>query len=373
MKRIFFVAGERSGDTHGASLIRALRALDPSLQCEGLGGQLMAEAGMALRQDLAGQAIMGFAEVIKRLLPLRRLLLDTIEYLRAARPDAVVLIDYPGMNIRIAKAAHALGIPVVYYISPQVWAWKKNRIHTLARVVNKMLVILPFEEALFRNVGMDCTYVGHPLLDHLETRPASNETSEDLVIGLLPGSREQEIARLMHPMLAVAEGIRACYPHARFIAPCVNEERAQQVRAVIKDFPMEVRVDVMHDVLAKARFCLVASGTATLETALFNVPMIITYKVGMLNYWLARWFIRGITHIGIVNILMGRGIVPEFLQQDAVPEKMLPKALELIGDTPARRTMLDDFAELRHLLGDTGASDRAAREILALLKGDKHG
>lgn len=373
MKRIFFVAGERSGDTHGASLIRALRALDPSLQCEGLGGQLMAEAGMALRQDLAGQAIMGFAEVIKRLLPLRRLLLETVDYLRSTRPDAVVLIDYPGMNIRIAKAAHALGIPVVYYISPQVWAWKKNRIYTLARVVRKMLVILPFEEALYRSAGVDCTYVGHPLLDHLENRQASYETCGDLVVGLLPGSREQEIARLMHPMLAVAEGIRACYPHARFITPCVSEERAQQVRSASKDFPMEVRVGAMHEVLAQARFCLVASGTATLETALFNVPMIIVYKVGMLNYWLARWFIRGITHIGIVNILMGRGIVSEFLQQDAVPEKILPKALELLADTPARHQMLEDYAELRRILGDTGASDRAAREILALLKGDEHG
>lgn len=372
MKRIFFVAGERSGDIHGASLIRALRAADSTVHCEGLGGQLMAEAGMALRQDLAGQAIMGFSEVIKQLLPLRRLLLDTGRHLRETRPDAVVLIDYPGFNIRIAKAAHALGIPVVYYISPQVWAWKKNRIHTLARVVDKMLVILPFEEALYRNAGVDCTYVGHPLLDHIETGQTDGDKKEPLVIGLLPGSREQEIARLMHPMAAAAAGIRACYPHARFVTPCVNEDRARQVRALLGDFPIEVRVGGMHDVLARARFCLVASGTATLETALFNVPMIIVYKVGSMNYWLARWFIRGITHIGLVNILMGRGIVPEYIQQEAVPEKMLPKALELIADTPARGQMLKDYAELRHLLGDRGASERAAHEILALIEGRQH-
>lgn len=373
MTRIFFVAGERSGDIHGASLIRALRTAAPSVQCEGLGGQLMAEAGMGLRFDLAGQAIMGFSEVITHILPLRRLLLETVAHVGATRPDAVVLIDYPGFNIRLAKAAHRQGIPVIYYISPQVWAWKKSRIHVLARYVDKMLVIFPFEESIYRAVGMDCVYVGHPLLDHVAEREEAERREGDLVIGVLPGSREQEIARLLGPMIGVAERIRAVYPHARFLTPCVNEARATQVKAWVKDFPLEVQVSRMAEVLSRARFCLVASGTATLETALFNVPMVIMYKVGFVNYWLARWLIQGVRHIGIVNILAGREIVPEYIQQNAAPETILPKALELIADTPARAQMLADFAEVRSILGEQGASERAAGEILTFLKGGKHG
>ncbi|HDP35572.1 MAG TPA: lipid-A-disaccharide synthase, partial [Candidatus Hydrogenedentes bacterium] len=167
MKRIFFIAGESSGDMHGANLIRALRACAPDIHCEGLGGARMADAGMELFYDLAGDGIMGFVEVLKKALPIRRLFLDTLERLRRNPPDCLVLIDYPGFNIRVAKAAHALGIPVVYYISPQVWAWKKKRMDTLARVVRKMLVIFPFEEELYRDKGVDCVYVGHPLADQI--------------------------------------------------------------------------------------------------------------------------------------------------------------------------------------------------------------
>lgn len=373
MTRIFLVAGERSGDIHGANLVRALHTLDPAICCEGLGGRLMEEAGMALRYDLAGEAIMGFSEVIKRLVPLRRLFLDTLAHLRATPPDVLVLIDYPGFNIRLAKEAHALGIPVVYYISPQIWAWKKNRIHTIARCVDKMLVILPFEEELYRRVGLDCVYVGHPLLDQVAGLLSDKPEEDELVIGLLPGSREQEIARLMSAMIATAEGVRACYPHAHFITPCVDEPRAAQVRSLAGDFPLDVRLGGMHDVLKQARFCMVASGTATLETALFDVPMVIMYKASFINYWLARWLVKGITHIGIVNILMGRGIVPEYIQGDAEASKILPKALELIADTPAREAMLHDFSELRTLLGGQGASARAAQEIVASAKGRKHG
>jgi lipid-A-disaccharide synthase len=371
--RLFFVAGERSGDTHGANLIRALRAQAPQIECEGLGGQLMEEAGMTLRHDLAGKAIMGFSEVIRQLRPISRLFLDTVAHLRATRPDALVLIDYPGFNIRLAKKAHAMGIPVIYYISPQIWAWKKGRIHTLKRCIDKMLVILPFEEKFYHDAGMDCMYVGHPLLDHIASDADSARENTDLVIGLLPGSREQEIERLMAVMSATAEGILARFPQARFVVPCVDETRAAQVRALAGALPIDVRVGGMYDLLCQARFCMVASGTATLETALFNVPMMIVYKVSRLNYWLARWLVKGISHIGIVNILMGRGIVPEYIQHEAVFEKMLPKALELIGDTPARAQMLLDYAELRKTVGGAGASARAAEQIIAVAEQRKHG
>ena len=367
MKRLFFVAGERSGDTHGAHLIQALRRQDPSIECEGLGGQMMRAAGMTLRHDLAGQAIMGFTEVVKHFPAIRRLMRETVDHLRETRPDALVLIDYPGFNLHLARQAHELGIPVIYYVSPQIWAWKKKRIHTIQRCIRKMLVIFPFEEEFYRKAGVDCAYVGHPLLDHV-AQTANEPAAEDgMVIGILPGSRQQEIARLMQPMIATAGGIRERYPEARFIAPCVDEVRAQQIRACAGDFPLEVLVDGMDTVLRRARFCLVASGTATIETALYGVPMIIAYRVSPLSYLLAKYFVRGIEHIGMVNILAGEEVVPEFVQHDATPEKMLRKALELVEDSPARAAMCEGLAHIRHILGGGGASENAAREIRAVL------
>ncbi len=372
MKRLFFSAGESSGDIHGSNLIRALRAARPDWSCEGLGGKLMAGAGMDLRHDLAGEAIMGFAEVLRHLRPIRRLFHDTVARLRDTRPDALVLIDYPGFNLRLAAEAKKLGIPVVYYISPQVWAWKKRRIHTIARLVDLMLVIFPFEEELYRRVGVPCTYVGHPLPDHIALYSAPDSESPEMIVGLLPGSREQELRRIAPVMFEVAAGIRERHPEARFIVPCVSETRAEQVRALAGGFPAELRVGGMYDVLSRAHFCLVASGTATLETALFGVPMAILYKTSPLTYWIARMVVD-IKHIGIVNILAGRGVVPEFIQHGATRETVLPAALDLIEDTPARRQMLADLKAVREGLGGAGASARAAKEIIGLLERTGHG
>jgi lipid-A-disaccharide synthase len=369
VKRIFLVAGERSGDTYGALLIRALRAQDPELRCEGLGGEMMAETGMELRHDLAGEAIMGFTEVVKHLPAIRRLMLETVAHLEATRPDALVLIDYPGFNLRLAKRIQDLGIPIIYYISPQVWAWKKKRIHTIAQCVDKMLVIFPFEEALYEKVGLDCAYVGHPLLDHIVAKtPAAATGGAAMVIGLLPGSRAQEISRLLEPMLGVARGIQEKHPEARFQTPCVDAARAEQVRALAGDFPLDIKIDGMDDILHRARFCLVASGTATIETTLYGVPMLICYRVSTLTFALARYFARHLKHIGMVNILAKKEVVPEFIQAAATPEKMLPKALELIDDSPARTKMLEDLADVHRLLGDGGASENAAREVLNALR-----
>lgn len=370
MKRIFLCAGESSGDIHGSHLVRALRQADPAVVCEGLGGRLMAEAGMALRYDLASTGIMGFIEVLGSFRELRRLFLDTVRYLNESRPDCLVLIDYPGFNIRLAQRAAALGIPVVYYISPQVWAWKKGRIRTLARIVDKMLVILPFEEALYEGAGLECHFVGHPLLDHIAWLPRHGEFRDGTVIGVLPGSRGQEIARLLEPMCAVVEGIRKLWPEARFVVPCVDEARAGQIRELAGDCPLDVVVGKAYEVLDAARFCLVASGTATLEAALFGVPMVVMYKVAPLTYWLARRLVH-VDHISLVNILMERRVVPEFLQDEARPEKVLPVALQLIEDGPERARMMQDLAEVRRLLGGEGASERAAEEILKVV--ENHG
>jgi len=365
--RIFFVAGESSGDMHGAHVVEALREMNPSVNCEGLGGVRMAEAGMTLRFDLAGMAIMGFVEVVKKLGFMRGLLNDTASDLVANPPDCLVLIDYPGFNIRLAERVREANIPIVYYISPQVWAWKPGRIHQLARLVRKMLVILPFEEPLYRAVNVDCTYVGHPLMDHIETLQLSDTYRDGMVIGLMPGSREQEIQRIFPVMIEVAQGIRARYPDARFVVPCVDADRQAQIQSAAGDFPLETVIGGAYDVLHGARFCLVASGTATVETAIFGVPMIVMYRVAPATYWLARLLVR-VEHIGMVNILAGKRIVPEFVQGDADAAKVLPQALELIGDGSARDQMIDDLAEVRCALGEAGASRRTAEAIIEVAK-----
>ena len=367
MKRIFFIAGESSGDMHGANLIRALRAADPEIQCSGLGGLRMQEAGMELLYDLAGDAIMGFVEVLKKALPIRRLFLDTLERVRSEKPDCIVLIDYPGFNIRFAKAVKPLGIPVVYYISPQVWAWKKKRLEVLAHVVRKMLVIFPFEEDIYRDKGVDCVYVGHPLADQIaQYRQSHDTTTEGLVIGLLPGSREQEIRRIAPVMAEVGEGIRKKYPAAQFMIPCVSEARAAQLRPLFSNLPVDIRIGGMYDVLSRAHCGLVASGTATVETTLFGVPMGIVYRVNPISYYLARLLVR-IRFIGMINILAEREIVPEFIQHTATVDQILPFMLEIIEEGERRHRMLSDLQEIRRRLGGPGASERAAEQVLRVL------
>ncbi len=370
MIRLFFSAGESSGDAHGAALIRALRAQAPNVACEGLGGAGMAAAGMRLRHDLAREAFMGFFEVARHLPKIRRIFLDTAAYLEQSRPDALVLIDYPGFNIRLAQRAHAAGIPVVYYVSPQVWAWKKKRIQTIAKCVRRMLVIFPFEQPLYQSAGVDCVYVGHPLLDHIAAHRPKQPAAGPPLTGLLPGSRAQEIARLLPVMIGVARGVRERRPEMRFAAAAVNEERARQVREIAAGFPLEVSVGGMYDLLAEARFCMVASGTATLETALFGVPLVILYRVSPPTYWLARLLVD-VEHIGMVNILAGKSLVPEFIQHEASAEKILPQALELIDETPARARMIDALRDVRERLGAGGASERAASAILEVARASR--
>jgi lipid-A-disaccharide synthase len=332
----------------------------------------MERAGMALRYDLAGRAIMGFTEVVTSFGFIRKLFYETVDRMREAPPDVLVAIDYPGFNLRLAAKAKGMGVPVVYYISPQVWAWKKGRMRVIARTVEKMLVILPFEEALYRASGVPCVYVGHPLLDHIASVRIRGIYKGGLVVGLLPGSREQEIQRILPVMLETARGLRNAYPEARFVTPCVDDERAAQIRAIAGDFPIEPAVGQTYEALAAARFCLVASGTATVEAALFGVPMIVLYKVSGVTYRIARRLVR-VDAIAMVNILAGKRIVPEFIQHEAEASTILPEALDLMEDTPRRAAMIEELRRVRDLLGGPGASHRAAREVLDVAARARHG
>jgi len=363
VKRLFFIAGEPSGDLHASRVISAIIERRPQWAISGFGGVQMQAAGMELRFNLAAMAVMGVAEVARHLGTLRRLFGELRRTLTQERPDALVLVDYPGFNLRAAAMARELGIPVYYFISPQIWAWKKRRIHEIARTVTRMLVILPFEEPLYRQAGIACDYVGHPLLDDpmLSSPPPAEERGP--VLAILPGSREQEIRRIGPVMVETARRYIARYPDTKVVSAAVNRERAEQIRSIAGDLPLEIRIKDMESVLHETRGALVASGTATLQTALAGVPMVVVYRMHPLTFLLAASLVR-VPHISLVNLLAGREIVPEKIQAGARPSALLPILESIMQPGSVRDRMLQDLQLLRNQLGGPGASVRAAEIII---------
>ncbi len=375
-RKIFIVAGEASGDAHAARLIRALKTLDPNACIEGLGGEKMKEAGCLLRADLASSAVMGFWQVAKKLPYFRRLLAETRLHVQQSRPDALLLVDYPGFNLRLAETAKKANIPVIYYISPQVWAWRPKRIHKIARIIDKMLVILPFEEQLYRNLNVDVAYVGHPLLDGMEesgldeaaVQGAASEAAHTPVFGLLPGSRIQEIRTNLPIMLETAELILKQFPRAKFLIPCSNRVNLEFVQSLVGPRPLPVTVSLgnLHGVIRASRCCIVASGTATLETACLLTPLIVVYRTNPLAWFIGQRLLN-VSHISLVNILAGAEVVPEMLQSKMRPNLLAELAVELSRDNERRGTMIHELRQVREKLGKPGASLRAAGVVWEIL------
>ncbi|MBI4832877.1 MAG: lipid-A-disaccharide synthase [Candidatus Lindowbacteria bacterium] len=375
-RRIFIVAGEASGDKHAANLVRAMRTVMPGVRAEGLGGERMQQAGCDLRADLVAVAVMGFVQVVAKLPFFRRLLAETTEYLRQNRPDALVLVDYPGFNLRLAAAAKKLGIPVAYYISPQIWAWRPGRIHKIARLVDKMIVIFPFEEELYRKVNVDVTYVGHPLLDsfseaELDARFLDGMDIPDpsAVFGILPGSRKQEIRAVLPTLVETAKIIAARMPQARFLIPCSSQGNMELTKTIVGEsgIPARLFVGKVYDVARASRCCMVVSGTATLEVAWFLTPLVVVYKTGHLAWLLGRRLLR-VPHISLINILAGREIVPEMLQYRMRPELLAARVTELCREGDERRVVIEELKGVREKLGAPGASLRAARAVCELIE-----
>ena len=371
MPRIFIVTGEASGDLHGANLAGAIRALRPDVELTGVGGSRMQAAGVTLlpgirRVDAIGVSPAQLRAGLRNLLTLAR-------YLRRTPLDAVVFIDHPGVNLRLARVAKWAGQRVIYYIAPQVWAWAPIRMRLIRRRVDHAVVILPFEEALYRKAGVRCTFVGHPLLDEVapsydrdELRKGFGLSQSGPVVGLLPGSRQSEVRALFPAMLQAAATIARRHPGAQFIiaqAPTIAGELLESLsgEAGIK---VQVVRNQASEVMAVSDVLLVASGTATLQAAVVGTPMVLVYRTSWLTYWLARWLIR-IPWIGLVNIVAGRTIVPELIQQDATPERMSDEASRLLGDQQAGRAMREELRKVRGMLGAPGASRRAAEVVLA--------
>jgi lipid-A-disaccharide synthase len=375
-KRIFIVAGEASGDTHAAHLIQAAKAEMPGLQVEGLGGEKMRRAGCELRADLVSVAVMGFVQVLVNLRFFRGLLRESIERIEKHRPDAVVLVDYPGFNMRLAAAAKKLGITVIYYISPQIWAWRPGRINKIAKLVDKMMVILPFEEELYKNAGVDVAYVGHPLIDSVSGSELDQDFLEGVdvpdknsLIGLLPGSRKQEIKSFLPTLVETAKILLERMPDARFLIPCSSAANMETIREIIGDekLPVSLFLGKIHEVAAAARCCIVSSGTATLEVACFLTPLVVVYKTGHLSWLLARRFLT-VDHISLVNIIAGKEVVSEMLQYKMRPELIADEAARLCVDGERRETMVEELRKVRERLGPPGASARAAEVVLRLIR-----
>ncbi len=323
----------------------------------------MAAAGAEVVKHYRDLAFMGFTQVVMNLRTILRNIETCKKDIEAFRPDALILIDYPGFNLRIAEWAHAKGIPVHYYISPQVWAWKKGRVHTIKKVVDRMYVILPFEKPWYANYGLEVDFVGHPLLDAIEQEGRSPLTAlpgDDgrPVVALLPGSRRQEIARMLPLMVAISRR----FPQHRFVlaaAPAVPDEVYAQG---IGDAPITVVKDRTYDVLRSARAALVTSGTATLETALFGVPEVVCYSGSALNVWIAKRLVD-IRFISLVNLIMDREVVRELIQSDLTVENLSAELERLLQEGPYRSRMQGDLRELQQRLGGPGASARVASAV----------
>ena len=375
MPRIFVVTGEASGDAHGANLARALRALRPGCELIGVGGHRMAEAGVELVTGLKRLDHMGLPgpSVLRGAYHNYRRLSGV---LTTTAFDAVVFIDHPGLNLRLARVAKAAGQRVVYYIAPQIWAWAPGRITVIQRVVDQMLVILPFEQALYHRAGVPCEFVGHPLLDQVapsynpvELRRRFHLEGDGPVIGLLPGSRESEIRSLLPIMLDAAALIQEQEPSVRFVLAQAGSISDALLASHLQGRAMPVTVvkDQASEVMACADTLLVASGTATLQAAIVGTPMVLVYTTAWLTYWIVRFKIL-VQWIGLVNIVAGRSVVPELIQQEATPDRLTEEALRLLRDPDAARAMREALREVRESLGRPGASHRAAEAILKVCR-----
>ena len=364
--KIYVIAGEASGDLHGANLIEALKRLSPfPVTFFGVGGDKIKDTGALDFFDLAHFHVTGITQAVRKIPQYQkagRLILKSIE---ERKPDLVVLIDNPGFNLYLAKRIQAMGIPIVYYISPQIWAWKKNRIFKIRRTVKKMLVVFEFEKSIYEEYGVPVAFVGHPLKD--EIGPV--ETSmPDRWVTLMPGSRRHEVASLLPNMLEAAAKIAAKFPDVSFKlikSPTLGADFYEPFLAA-KKVPVEFVEKDAYGVIQKSLLVLVCSGTATLECALLGAPMIITNRPGLLTYLLARALVR-VPYLGLPNLVLGRMAMPELLQYDATPEKFAEKACQILSDDKLRGKMKKDLSEISARLGHGGAAENAAREILRLL------
>lgn len=374
-RRILMVAGEASGDRHAAGLVREALALDPALRFSGIGGNHLRAAGVEVLLDAKDLAVVGIAEVFGHAGELLGALGTMRRRLRDERPDALLLVDFPDFNLHLAGVARRLGIPVIYFISPQVWAWRRGRVRKIRRRVRRMIVLFPFEAEFYRAHGVPVTFVGHPVAeDGLQREPAAEARArlglrpEGPVFGLLPGSRQGEIRHLLDRLFETAAVIVERVPQAAFLLPVADTLDSGEigVRAARTGLPIVALAGAFDQLVAACDAAVAASGTVTLELAVRGVPPVVVYRTSPLSYWIGRAAVS-VRYVSLVNLIAGRGIVPELLQGDFTPRRAADELLRLGMPGTGRDDALAAIAEVRARLGPPGAYRRAAEAFLAAL------
>ena len=367
--RYYIIAGEASGDLHASNLISGIRQRDPEAVFRGFGGDKMRDKGVQLFRHYRETAYMGFLEVVRHLRKILKNIEQCKEDIQAFQPDCVILVDYPGFNLRIAPFVKGIGVKVIYYISPQLWAWKSSRIRIIKASVDQLYVILPFEKEFYKKYHYDATYNGHPLLDEIQRKTKDpdfirrNNLNGDPVIGILPGSRKQEIAVKLPVMLSLAKQ----YPKFQFLVACAPSIEKSFYEKFAREFNVHYLYNQTYDILQHSEAALVTSGTATLETALFNVPEIVCYKGSVISYLIARRLVK-IKYISLVNLIADKEVVPELIQFKFNEKNLKAHFERLVFNDDYRREMRENFAAVRSMLGESGASDKTAEQIVTYLR-----
>jgi len=367
---IYFVAGEVSADNHGAALMRSLRVLDPGIKFTGRGGpQMQQVAGGQFKNWISDAAVLGLWEVLRKYGYFREQFSQTLNEIQESKPDAVVLIDYPGFNLRLARALRKQSQrhKTIYYISPQVWAWNRGRIRKMARFINLVLCIFPFEADLYVASGLRAVFVGHPMIERLETEKIDTHRDQNL-IGLFPGSRSREVRKIFPVMMEAARRLLQFNPTLRFQVAAASEGLAREMNEQLANRrAIGIVLGQTATIMQRAFVGIVASGSATLEAAYFGMPFVLIYKVAWPTYVAARLVVN-VDFLGMPNLLAAKEIVPEFIQHEAKPDAIVKAVQLLMEESPARERMISDLDAIISKLGGTGASERAAQAILEELQ-----
>ena len=374
---MLMVAAEASADLHGSNLVKAMKTSCPGVIFCGIGGNNMKQAGVKILVSSSDMAVVGLTEVLQRFHTIFRAANKLKATLKTHHPDLLILIDYPDFNLYMARIAKRLQIPVLYYISPQVWAWRRGRVKKIAKRVDRMAVILPFEEQFYRERGVTVDYVGHPLLDAFESKVQSSKSKvqssksnvQRPVVGLLPGSRREEIRNMLPIMIRSAEILKIRYPDIRCLLPLAKTIEPEFIDSFIRKSSLNIEVHQgdIYEVLDNCHIALVTSGTATLDTAIMAVPMVVVYKVTPLSYRVGKMLIKT-AFIGLVNLVAGEGVVPELIQDEVTPERLADEALTLIENEHVRKNMITKLRGIRKRLGEGGASERTAKIAAEMMK-----
>ena len=374
-KKIVIIAGESSGDLHASHLIKNLKQISDNIKVSGLGGKLMKEAGAEIYYDLTDIAVIGFFEILKNLSKFKtafRLLLEKIDEIK---PDVVILIDYPGFNLKIAQEIKKRNIPIIYYISPQVWAWGRNRIKLITNLIDKMIVVFKFEENLYKGEKIDTYFAGHPLIDIVKTTKSKKDIIADynlsaskFIITLMPGSRENEVRKNLPIMLEAASLIQEKLKNTQFLIIQSSSVSRLLFEEILKKAKVRAKLitNEVYNVLGASDFAIICSGTATLESAILKTPLVIVYKISFLSWLFIRHLIK-IPYIGLVNIVRGKKIIPEFIQYNANPERIAQFIIDCLTDTDKIKSIKEELLKVKELLGLPGASKRAAEVVVDFL------